>query len=75
MAKCGINIFLLSSIILHWQKPLLILLAIVNCSTVLKKRRNFFYFQWPKVDKVRNECSSQLSKFLYNCKLKNKEAH
>jgi hypothetical protein len=49
--------------------------AFVNCAMVLKKRLNFFFFQWPKVDQVRNEYSLQLSKLLYNCKLKNKEAH
>jgi hypothetical protein len=27
----------------------------VKCAMVLKKRLNFFYFQWPKVDQVRNE--------------------
>ncbi len=41
---------------------------------VVKKYFNFFFFQWPKVDKVRNEYSPQLSKLLYNRKLKNKEA-
>jgi hypothetical protein len=49
--------------------------AFVNCAMVLKKRLNFFFFQWPKVDQVRNEYSPQLSKSLYICKLKNKEAH
>jgi hypothetical protein len=29
--------------------------AFVNCAMVLKKRLNFFYFQWPKVDQVRSE--------------------
>ncbi len=45
---------------------------------VLKKRLNFFFFQffqWSKVDQVHNEYSLQLSKLFYNCKLKNKEAH
>ena len=41
----------------------------------VKKTPQFFFFQWPKVDQVRNEYSPQLSKLLYNCKLKNKEAH
>jgi hypothetical protein len=27
----------------------------LNCAMVLKKRLNFFYFQWQKVDQVRNE--------------------
>ena len=30
----------------------------------VKKRLNFFFFQWPKVDKVRNEYSPQLSKLM-----------
>jgi hypothetical protein len=49
------------------------LYAFVNCAMVFKKRLNFFFFQWPKLDQVRNEYSLQLSKLLYNCKLKNKE--
>jgi hypothetical protein len=27
----------------------------VNCAMVLKKRPNFIYFQWKKVDQVRSE--------------------
>jgi hypothetical protein len=30
----------------------------------VKKRPNFFFFQWPKVDQVRNEYSPQLSKLM-----------
>ncbi len=30
----------------------------------VKKRLNFFCFQWPKVDQVRNENSLQLSKLM-----------
>jgi hypothetical protein len=30
----------------------------------LKKRLNFFFFQWPKVDHVRDEYSPQLSKLM-----------
>jgi hypothetical protein len=30
----------------------------------VKKRLNFFFFQWPKVDQVRNEYSPQLSKLM-----------
>jgi hypothetical protein len=41
----------------------------------VKKRLNFFLFSMAKGGQVRNEYSSQLSKLLYNCKLKNKEAH
>jgi hypothetical protein len=51
------------------------LFVFVNCAMVLKKSLNFFFFQWPKVDQVHNEYSPQLSKLLYNCKLKNKEAY
>jgi hypothetical protein len=29
-----------------------------------KERLNFFFFQWPKVDQVRNEYSPQLSKLM-----------
>ncbi len=29
--------------------------AFVNCAMMLKKRLNFFYFQWQKVDQVRSE--------------------
>jgi hypothetical protein len=29
--------------------------AFENCAMVLKKRLNFFYFQWKKVDQVRSE--------------------
>ncbi len=48
--------------------------AFVTCAIVFTKRLNFYFFQWPKVDQVRNEYSPQLSKLLYNCKLKNKKA-
>jgi hypothetical protein len=30
----------------------------------VKKRLNFFFFQWPKMDKVHNEYSPQLSKLM-----------
>jgi hypothetical protein len=36
----------------------------VNCAMVLKKRLNFFFFQWSKVDQVRSEYSPQLSKLM-----------
>ncbi len=61
MAKCGMNFFWLSSIILHWKKAPWTLSAFVNCAMVLKKRLNFFFFQWPKVNQVHNEYSPQLS--------------
>ena len=38
--------------------------AFVNSAMVLKKRLNFFFFQWSKVDQVRNEYSPQLSKLM-----------
>ncbi len=38
--------------------------AFVNCAMVLKKCLNFFFFQLPKVDQVRNEYSPQLSKLM-----------
>jgi hypothetical protein len=47
--------------------------AFVKFAMVLTKRLNFFYFQWPKADQVRNKYSTQISKLLYNCKLKDKE--
>jgi hypothetical protein len=69
------------------NKPFLIVIyhsslvkAAMNAAPVYKLRNgvnrtlNFFFFQWPKADQVRNEYSPQLSKLLYNCKLKNKEA-
>jgi hypothetical protein len=31
---------------------------------VLKKRLNFFFFQWSKVDQVRSEYSPQLTKLM-----------
>jgi hypothetical protein len=33
-------------------------------SVVLKKRLNFFFFQWSKVDQMRSEYSPQLSKLM-----------
>jgi hypothetical protein len=30
----------------------------------VKKRLNFFFFQWPKVDQMRNDYSPQLSKLM-----------
>jgi hypothetical protein len=38
--------------------------AFVNCAMVLKKRINFFFFPWPKVNQVRKEYSPQLSKLM-----------
>jgi hypothetical protein len=74
MAKCDKTFFI---VIYHSS----LVKAAVNAARVcklrngVKKRLNFFFFQWSKVDQVRNEYSSQLSKLLYNCKLKNKEPH
>ena len=63
MAKCGMNLFWLSSIILHWWKALWTMRAFVNCAMVLTKRLNFLI-------QVLNEYSPQPSKLLYNCQLK-----
>jgi hypothetical protein len=38
--------------------------AFVNCAMLLKKRLNFFFFQWSKVDQVRSQYSLQLSKLM-----------
>ncbi len=70
MAKGGINIFWLSSIILHWEKALWMLRAFVNCAKMLKKHLNFFYFQWQKVDQVRSEYLRSYLNWLYNWQLK-----
>ncbi len=51
MAKCGMDIFWFSSIILHWQKPRWMVCAFVNGAVVLKKHLNFFFFngqRWTK---------------------------
>ncbi len=42
------------------------------CAMVLKKRLNFFYFQWPKVDQVRSEYLRSYLNWLHNCQLKNR---
>ncbi len=47
---------------------------VCNLHNGVNKAPQFLLFQWPKVDQVRKEYSPQLSKLLYNCKLKNKEA-
>ncbi len=47
------------------------LCAFVKCAMVLAKCPQFLLFSTAQ---VRNEYSPQLSKLLYNCKLKNKEA-
>jgi hypothetical protein len=39
-------------------------LRICKWRSLLKKRLNFFFFQWSKVDKVRSEYSPQLSKLM-----------
>jgi hypothetical protein len=46
--------------------------AIVNCAMVLKKRLNFFYFQWQKVDQVRNEYLRSYLNGWHNWQLKNR---
>jgi hypothetical protein len=35
-----------------------------TCAVLLKKRPNFFFFQWSKVDQVCSEYSPQLSKLM-----------
>ena len=40
--------------------------AFVNCAMMLKKRLNFFYFQWKKVDQVRNQNKIYYSKVAIN---------
>ena len=47
------------------------LCAFAKCPMVLAKRPQFLLFSTAQ---ARNEYSPQLSKLLYNCKLKNKEA-
>jgi hypothetical protein len=47
------------------------LCTFVKCAMVLAKRPQFLLFSTAQ---VRNEYSPQLSKLLYNCKLKNKGA-
>ncbi len=39
---------------------------------VLKKRLNFFYFQWKKVDQVRSEYLRSYLNWLYNWQLKSR---
>jgi hypothetical protein len=54
--------------------------AAVNAACVcklhdgVKKAPQFLHFSMAKGGPMRNEYSPQLSKLLYNCKLKNKEA-
>jgi hypothetical protein len=38
----------------------------------VKKRLNFFYFQWPKVDQVRNECLRSYLNWWHKWQLKNR---
>ena len=45
---------------------------IVNCAMVLKKRLNFFYFQRPKVDQMRNEYLRSYLNRWHNWQLKNR---
>ena len=46
--------------------------AFVNCAMMLKKRLNFFYFQWQKVDQVRSEYLRSYLNLLHNWPLKNR---
>jgi hypothetical protein len=45
MAKCQINIFL---IVIYHSSLVKAAMNAVNCTMVLKKRINFFFFHWPK---------------------------
>jgi hypothetical protein len=67
------ELFLLSSIILHWEKALWRLLAFVNCAMVLRKRLNFFFFlngqRWTKC--AMNILRSYLN-WWHNWQLKNR---
>ena len=44
--------------------------AFVNCAMVLKKRLNFFYFQWKKVNQVRSEYLRSYLNWLHNWQLR-----
>jgi hypothetical protein len=46
--------------------------AFVNCAMLLKKRRNFFYFQWKKVDQVPSEYLRSYLNWLHNWQLKSR---
>ncbi len=46
--------------------------AFVNCAMVLKKRLDFFYFQWKKVDQVRSEYLRSYLNWLHNLQLKSR---
>ncbi len=46
--------------------------AFVNCAMVLKKRLNFFYFQWKKVNQVRSEYLRSYLNWLHNWQLKSR---
>ncbi len=72
MAKCGMNLFLLSSIILHWLKALWILRAFVNCGMVLKNTPISSFFigrRWTKC--AMNILRSYLN-WWHNWQLKNR---
>ncbi len=57
----------ISCMFVAWKR---MLRAFVNCAIVLKKRLNFFYFQWKKVDQVRSEYLRSYLNWLHNCPLK-----
>ncbi len=44
--------------------------AFGNCAMMLKKRLNFFYFQWQKMDQVRSEYLRSYLNLLHNWLLK-----
>ncbi len=59
-------------VIYHSSLALWMLRAFVNCAMVLKKRLNFFCFQWPKVDQVRNEYLRSYLNWWHNWQSKNR---
>jgi hypothetical protein len=65
MANGGINIHFLI-VIYHSSlvKGAMNAARLCKLRNGVKKSLNFFFFQWPKVDQVRNEYSLQLSKLI-----------
>jgi len=74
MANCGINFFLLSSIVSLEKAAMNAARICKLCNGALVNCGGIEFFKEKDLIPVRNEYSPQLSKFLYNCKLKNKEA-
>ncbi len=63
MAKCGMNFFI---VIYHSSlvKGAMNAARVCKLCKGVKKRLYFFFFQWPKVNQVRNEYSPQLFKLM-----------